>query len=101
VETTSITITALLYHVLSNEGCQDGIYNEVNLARKAGRLSTPPKLSEVKELKYFNACLNESMRLHHVIGMPLARVVPRDGLELEGCHLPPGVRYCQPHHDSR
>lgn len=99
VETTSITITAFIYQILSHTGCQAKIQVELDQARKNGRLSYPPKLNEVKELKYFTACLNESMRLHHVLGMPLPRLVPEEGIELEGIHLPPGVcglpvRYC-------
>jgi hypothetical protein len=44
-------------------------------------------------LPFLSACLSESMRLHAVVGMPLLRVVPEKGAELEGHFLPAGVSY--------
>ena len=94
VETTAIVVSTFIVNVLSHRGCQDRIHKEIDSARKAGTLSNPPKLRELKEhLPYMNACLNESMRLHAVVGMPLVRVVPDGGCELEGKFLPAGVSY--------
>lgn len=91
VETTSITITAFIYQILSHPGCQARLQTEFDQAKRDGEISYPPTLSQIRELKYFNACLNESMRLHHVLGMPLPRVVPEGGAEFEGVQLPAGV----------
>ncbi|KAG4442450.1 hypothetical protein IFR05_002052 [Cadophora sp. M221] len=90
VETIGITISAFLNSIVTH-GCQERIHQEMVSATKAGKLSNPPKLREMKEnLPYLSACLSESQRLHPVIGMPLVRTVPAGGCELEGKFLPAG-----------
>ena len=93
VETTAITISSLVVQVVNHTGCQDRIYAEICAANDAGLLSNPPQAKEMKEhLPYLNACLSESMRLHHVIGMPMPRIVPEPGCTLDGYEIPAGVR---------
>ena len=93
VETIGITVSTLIAAVVRN-GCQDSIYNEIDTALQEGRLSKTPKLRELQDtLPYLNACIQESMRLHAVVGMPLVRVVPDGGVELEGKFLPAGVSF--------
>jgi cytochrome P450 len=95
VETTAITVSSFIINVVSNSGCQEKIHAEIDFAKRSGKLSSPPKLREMKNhLPFMSACLSESMRLHHVVGMPLLRVVPEEGCELEGHVLPAGV--CDP-----
>ena len=83
---------SLLNYVLSDTGCQAKIQFEIDTARKEGKLSNPPKLREMKDhLPYTSACLNESMRLHPVVGMPLPRMVPEGGSTIDGYQIPAGV----------
>lgn len=92
VETIGITVSTLICKILDNPGCQEKIQAEIDTALKAGKLSKTPKLRELQDsLPYLNACVSESMRLHNAIGMPLPRVVPEGGVELEGHFLPAGV----------
>ena len=92
VETTAITISSFIYNVVIHPECQGKIHAEIDAAKKAGKLSSPPQLRELKaHLPYTSACLSESLRLHPVIGMPLMRVVPEGGAQLEGYNLPAGV----------
>lgn len=94
VETTAVTVSALINHIVSHPGCQGKVQAELDAAKRAGRLSYPPKLREMKDhLPYLSACLSESMRLHHVIGMPLPRVVPEGGCTLDGYEIPAGVSF--------
>jgi cytochrome P450 len=94
IETTAITISTLINFIVS-QNFQERVQEEIDNARKEGKLSNPPKLREMREhLPYLAACLNESMRLHPVVGMPLVRTVPEGGCELEGYFLPAGV--CSP-----
>jgi cytochrome P450 len=91
VETTAITVSAFIVNIVSHPGCQERIHREIDVAKKAGKLSNPPKLREMKDhLPYLSACLNESMRLHPVVGMPLVRIVP-EGQVLEGHYLSAGT----------
>lgn len=92
VETIGITVSTLVCKILDNPGCQEKIQAEIDAALKSGKLSKTPKLRDMQEhLPYLSACVSESMRLHPVIGMPLPRVVPDGGVELEGHFLPSGV----------
>lgn len=94
VETIAITVATLIDNVVTYPGCQKRIHAEIDAAKKAGKLSTPPKLREMKDhLPYLSACMNESQRIHPVVGMPLVRVVPDGGVELEGKFLPGGVSH--------
>lgn len=80
--------------MISHPGCQERIQTEIDEARKARKLGKIPKLRELKEsLPYLNACINESARMHPVVGMPLVRVVPEGGREIEGYFLPAGVSF--------
>lgn len=91
IETTAITVSAFMNNVVSHPGCQERIHQELDAAKKAGNLSDPPKLRQMKDhLPYLTACLSESMRLHPVVGMPLVRSVP-EGQVLEGHFLPAGT----------
>ncbi|KAK0104472.1 hypothetical protein ONS95_004761 [Cadophora gregata] len=91
VETIGLTVSAFINNVIAY-GCQERIHQELDLARRAGKLSNPPKLREMKEhLPYLSACLSESQRLHPGVGMPLLRTVPAGGCELEGHFLPAGT----------
>jgi cytochrome P450 len=94
IETTAITISTLVNFIVG-QNCQERAHEEIDKARNEGTLINPPKLREMREyLPYLTACLNESMRLHPVVGMPLVRAVPDSGCELEGYFLPAGV--CSP-----
>ena len=94
VETIGVTVSSFISNVVLRPGCQQLIHEEIDGAGKAGNLSNPPKLREMKEhLSFLNACVSESMRLRPVVGMPLVRVVPEKCAELEGHFLPAGVSF--------
>jgi len=58
VETTAITFSSLISNIVSHPGCQERVHEEIDAAGKAGKLSNPPKLREVKEyLPFLSAYL--------------------------------------------
>ena len=93
VETIGVTISTFLNFVMSHPSCQARIQKEIDDARAAGTLSPIPKLKEVESLPYLKECLSESKRLHPPLAHPLARIVPKGGVELEGHWLPAGVSF--------
>lgn len=94
VETIGITVSTLICKILDSPGCQGKIQAEIDAALKAGTLSRMPKMRELQDaLPYLSACVSENMRLRPVIGMPLPRVVPEGGAELEGHFLLTGVSF--------
>lgn len=40
---------------------------------------------------YLQACVKEALRLHPATGLPLERIVPKDGVVLSGTYFPSGV----------
>jgi cytochrome P450 len=92
MEPIGITVSTLVCNILDSPGCQKKIQAEIDAALKSGKMGKIPNLRDMEEhLPYLNVCLRENMRLHPVIGMPLPRVAPAGGVELEGHFLPAGV----------
>ena len=59
---------------------------------KAANVSRPfPRYSEVRDLPYLDACVQEAFRVHPPFALPLERVVPKGGITLFGHHLPEGT----------
>ena len=96
LETLGITLSAFLHNIIQRPGLQTKIQKELDDARQQGRLKFSSEgilgLGEMrKELKYLEACLRESMRLHPVIGVSFPRVVGSEGLLIDGVMIPGGV----------
>ncbi|KAI9751283.1 MAG: hypothetical protein M4579_006136 [Chaenotheca gracillima] len=91
-DTTAISLRAFVYHVLKNPKQKAKLVNEIDLAKKAGKLSEPVTLDQSRELPYLQACLQEALRMHPATGMVLPRVVPEEGVEIAGRFIPGGVR---------
>lgn len=92
IETLGLTMSEVIIQAISNVGVQTRIQQEIETAKKEGRLSTLLKWAEVsQELPYLQACIDEAMRLHNAAGVPLQRVVPPQGVTIEGMFIPGGV----------
>jgi cytochrome P450 len=65
---------------------------EIDDALRDGLISRPITFKESQGLVYLQACIKEGLRLHPATGLPLARVVPKEGAMLSGIHFPAGVR---------
>jgi cytochrome P450 len=50
-----------------------------------------PKYSEVRNLPYLNACVQEGIRMHPPFALPFERVVPKGGVTVLGHFLPEGT----------
>lgn len=83
-DTTAISLTYLVWAVLSNPALRQALVEEV-----AG-LSEGYSDSDVENLPLLNAIIEETLRLYGAAPGCLPRDVPATGLELGGYHLPPG-----------
>lgn len=93
IDTTAATVGVLINNIVRRPGLQERVHREIDIARKEGKLSNPPKLGEMKQhLPFLSTCLKESIWLSPIVGMPLVRIVPKSGVEIERYYLPPGVR---------
>ncbi len=87
-DTTGITLCAILYHVLKDSK----IHRKLRAALKEASLVYPVSYNDAKEISYLSVIISEATRVHPVIGLPLERVVPQEGLRLpDGRFLPAGT----------
>ncbi|RYP43079.1 hypothetical protein DL770_011873 [Monosporascus sp. CRB-9-2] len=58
----------------------------------AADVSRPfPRYSEVRNLQYLDACVQEAIRLHPPFALPFERVVPKGGVTILGHRIPEGT----------
>ena len=76
------------YHLLTNPSTLSRLTSEL----LASNLSTPnPRFSEVRDLPYLDACVQEASRMHPPFALPFERVVPEGGVTVLGYYLPAGT----------
>ncbi|KZL80416.1 benzoate 4-monooxygenase cytochrome [Colletotrichum incanum] len=74
-----------LFHLLAYPQTLDRLYEEL----RSANLSKPfPKWSEVRNLPYLDACVQEGVRMHPPFNLPFERVVPKGGITILGHFLP-------------
>jgi cytochrome P450 len=49
------------------------------------------RFADAQKMNYLQACIKEGLRIHPVTGLPLARVVPKEGATISGCRFPAGA----------
>ena len=87
-DTTSNTSCAILYWVTKTPGVLQKLQKELDKTIPDGMRI--PTFDLVKDLKYMQNVINESLRIHSTSSIGLPRVVPPGkGIELLGHHFPP------------
>jgi len=94
-ETTAISLAAVFYYLLRNPRCYEKLMQELNDAVQEGKIQNRPSglvsWSESQTLPYLDACIKESFRVHPSAGLPLERVVPPQGMDIDGHFIPGGT----------
>ncbi|KAL3449223.1 cytochrome P450 [Aspergillus insuetus] len=88
-ETTAIALTHLLYYLIKNPRCFSRLREEVSNALSGEQLVAP--YSQVKNLAYLKACIEESLRLSPPLPRGLERVTPPGGAHIMGTFIPGNV----------
>ncbi|KIW14510.1 hypothetical protein PV08_07294 [Exophiala spinifera] len=86
--TASVTLTYLVWAVLQNPRIQKRLEDEV------AALPDDFNDSDLEELRFMNAVLEETLRLYGPIPGALQRVTPKEGLHLSGHFIPAGTTVC-------
>ncbi|KAK3669749.1 hypothetical protein LTR78_010377 [Recurvomyces mirabilis] len=90
-DTTSITLSAILYHLLGNVEALRKLQEEIFEHECNGRCGKPfVTFKESQEMPYLQAVIKEALRMHSATGLPLWRDVPEGGLECSGWFIRPG-----------
>lgn len=92
-DTTSITLSAILYYLCKTPPTATKLREELDAAASAGRISDPITFREAQALPYLQAVIKEALRIHPATGFTMPRVVPRGGKTIVGRHFPGGVSY--------
>ncbi|GAB7328072.1 hypothetical protein MBLNU13_g00112t1 [Cladosporium sp. NU13] len=88
-DTTSNTSCALLFHMLMNPNAVKKLQAELDEALPSDDV---PNFEQVKNLKYLDNCIQETLRIHSTSSQGLPRLVPPGpGVEIAGHHFPQGT----------
>ncbi|MCJ1416756.1 hypothetical protein MMC32_003094 [Xylographa parallela] len=94
-ETTAISLAAVFYYLLKNPSCYKKLIAEIDEAIKSGEIEDRSTglvtWTESQKLPYLDACVKEAFRLHPAAGLPLERIVPPQGADICGEHIPGGT----------
>ncbi|KAI6783632.1 cytochrome p450 oxidoreductase [Emericellopsis cladophorae] len=90
-DTTAISLSAILYYLIKNPDCLLRLRVEIDEFQSRGQLSGYPSFKETQQMTYLQATIKEALRMHPATGLPLERVVPRDGIEIAGQYFPKGA----------
>lgn len=77
-----------VFNLLCSPYSLDKLYNEL-IAANASRPF--PRYSEVRNLPYLDACVQEGIRMHPPFALPFERVVPKGGVTVLGHFIPEGT----------
>lgn len=88
-DTTAISLSGIMWHVLQNPDILHKLVAEVDdfAARGNGYIT----FKESQEMPYFQAVMKEALRMHSATGLPMWRVVPAGGAEIGGRFFPEGA----------
>ncbi|MCJ1479500.1 hypothetical protein MMC13_008186 [Lambiella insularis] len=94
-ETTAISLAAVFYYLLKNPTCYRKLVAEIDGAVQSGEVEDRSTglitWTESQKLPYLAACIQEAFRLHPAAGLPLERIVPPQGVDICGEHIPGGT----------
>ncbi|KAI1848733.1 hypothetical protein JX265_005641 [Neoarthrinium moseri] len=93
-DSTASTMQSFFHHVLSVPRIHAALRDEVAGAVAAGEIPASGNVewTQAQGLAYFQACLKEAMRVRPAVGVNITRLVPPEGVELDGRFFRGGTR---------
>jgi cytochrome P450 len=90
-DTTAISLSAIMYYLLRYPEVMEKLRREIDVFTAQGKCSDRVTFRESQEMPYFQAVIKEALRMHSATGLPLWRVVPDGGAEINGYFFPAGT----------
>ncbi|KAK2685269.1 hypothetical protein QWA68_015638 [Fusarium oxysporum] len=90
-DTTSISLTGVLWALLRNPEAMEKLRAEVDDKYLSGEIGDPISFADAQKMPYLQAVIREGLRLHPAGGLPLSRVVPKGGATIAGHFFPEGT----------
>ena len=89
-DTTAITLRAVFYFLLKNPDRPNILLSELQHSG-LGPKEQIVAWEQARKLPYLSAIIQESLRLHPAVGLPLERIVPAHGLQVGDVFIPAGT----------
>ncbi|EMD90464.1 hypothetical protein COCC4DRAFT_159916 [Bipolaris maydis ATCC 48331] len=94
-ETTALSLSSVFYFLIKNPHAYAKLMRELDTAVADGTIESRPdktvSWSEAQKLPYLDAVIQESFRLHPGPGLILERIVPPQGMQINGEFIPGGT----------
>ncbi|EMD60387.1 hypothetical protein GGP41_000714 [Bipolaris sorokiniana] len=94
-ETTALSLSSVFYFLIKNPHAYAKLMRELDTAVADGIIESRPdktvSWSETQKLPYLDAVIQESFRLHPGPGLLLERIVPPQGMQINGEFIPGGT----------
>lgn len=93
-DSTAISLSGAFYYLLKNPCVYEKLMIEIDAASAAGALPSTDgvvSFSAANKLKYLDAVITESFRMHPAAGVLLERVTPPQGATIDGNYVPGNV----------
>lgn len=90
-DTTSISLSSVLYHLCKHPNVAETLRKEIDDMAARREISDPVTFQQAQKMPYLQAVLKEALRMHPATGLPLGRVVPDGGALISGRVFPKGV----------
>lgn len=90
-DTTAISLRAIIYYLLKNQGCKRKLLEEIESIIREGKNMRAVTLEQSQKMPYLQAVIYEALRLHPAVGMNLPRVTPAGGIVIDKYFIPEGV----------
>ncbi|PVH92282.1 putative cytochrome P450 pisatin demethylase [Periconia macrospinosa] len=88
-DTTAISLSSILYHLIKTPSTLDKLRQELEAKQAAGECaSSRVTFKESLGMPYLQAVMKEALRMHPAAGLPLWRVVPGGGATVSGRFFP-------------
>ncbi|KAJ3540924.1 hypothetical protein NM208_g4841 [Fusarium decemcellulare] len=94
-DTTSATTSCLLYELARHPQIYSQLQAEIDAYKKSHEQSDQSSLAQ---LKYLQACIDESLRLHPVLPSGVQRMTPPEGMQIDDVFIPGDTIITNPSH---